>query len=241
MKTISISMVSVLAMSGLAFAQTAKGSGATGATAGAGVTVKAGTTTGAGSGSAAAGAKAAGGATAGAGQTLKGGATAPVAPPAPMEMPKPPAEIAAAAKMMSKTLNCKGTGLGPDMKTEMKMKGTMKAKSDLSGWWIRQTIAGTVGEGKTATKMNMEGFMTYDPKLAKWRFLGVSNDGGSLTGLADMKDGKYELVGEVTMPMGTVAFKDHGDMTDPKNIKFWGEMSMDKGKTWTKVYDQTCK
>ena len=228
-------------MGGLAFAQTAKGSGAP-AGAGAGVTVKAGATTGAGSGSAAAGAKAAGGATTGAGQTLKGGApAAPVAPPAAMEMPKPPAEIAAAAKMMSKTLNCKGTGLGPDMKTEAKMKATMKAKSDLSGWWIRQTIAGTVGEGKTATKMNMEGFLTYDAKLAKWRFLGVSNDGGSMTGTADMKDGKYELVGDVTMPMGTAAFKDHGDMTDPKNVHFWGEMSMDKGKTWTKVYDQTCK
>lgn len=239
MKTISISMVSVLAMTGLAFAQAGKGSATAGATAGA--TVKAGATTGAGSGSAAAGAKAAGGTTTGAGQTLKGGVAAPVAPPAPTEMPKPPAEIAAAAKMMKKTLNCKGMGLGPDMKTEMKMKGTMSAKSDLNGWWIRQKIAGTVGEGKTATKMNMEGFLTYDPKLAKWRFLGVSNDGGSLTGTADMKDGKYELVGDITMPMGTAAFKDHGDMTDPKNIKFWGEMSMDKGKTWTKVYEQTCK
>jgi hypothetical protein len=238
MKTISISMVSLLAMGGLAFAQTAKGSGATGATAGAGVTVKAGA--GAGSGSAAAGAKATGGATTG--QTLKGGAPAtPVAPPAPMEMPKPPAEIAAAAKMMSKTLSCTGTGLGPDMKTEAKMKTTMSAKSDFGGWWIRQTIKGTVGEGKTKMKMQMEGLMSYDAKLAKWRFLGVSNDGGSMTGMADMKDGKYELVGEMTSPMGTATFKDHGDMTDKKAIHFWGEMSMDKGKTWTKVYDQTCK
>jgi hypothetical protein len=208
MKTISISMVSLLVMGGLAVAQTAKGSGATGATVGAGATVKTG---------------------------------AAVAPPVPMEMPKPPAEIAAAAKMMSKPLTCTGTGLGPDMKTEAKMKTTMAAKSDLGGWWIRQTIKGTVGEGKTSMKMNMEGLMTYDAKLAKWRFLGVSNDGGSLTGMADMKDGKYELVGEMTSPMGTAAFKDHGDMTDKKAVHFWGEMSMDKGKTWTKVYDQTCK
>jgi hypothetical protein len=224
MKTISISMVSLLALGGLAYAQTAKGSGAT---VGAGATVKAG----AGSGSSAA-----------PGQTLKGGApAAQVAPPVPMEMPKPPAEIAAAAKMMRKTLTCKGTGLGPDMKTEAKMKSTMSAKSDFGGWWIRQTIKGTVGEGKTAVKMQMEGLLTYDAKLAKWRFLGVSNDGGSMTGSADMKDGKYELVGEMITPMGNATFKDHGDMTDAKAIHFWGEMSMDKGKTWTKVYDQTCK
>jgi hypothetical protein len=203
MKTISISMVSLLAMGGLGFAQTAKGSGAT------------------------------------VGATVKSGAS--VAPPVPTEMPKPPAEIAAAAKMMSKPLSCTGTGLGPDMKTEVKMKSTMAAKSDMSGWWIRQTIKGTVGEGKTATKMNMEGLLTYDAKLAKWRFLGVSNDGGSMTGTADLKDGKYELVGEMTGPMGTATFKDHGDMTDKKAVHFWGEMSMDRGKTWTKVYDQTCK
>jgi hypothetical protein len=30
-------------------------------------------------------------------------------------------------------------------------------------------------------------------------------------------------------------------MTDPKaGMKMWGEMSMD-GKTWTKVYEMTCK
>jgi len=247
MKKILISTVSVLAMGGLAYAQTAKGSGAAGATAGAGVTAKAGATTGAGAGSAAGGAKArtatppatppAGG------QTPKGGAAAPVAPPAPMEMPKPPAEIAAAAKMMAKTKTCTGTGMGPDMKTEVKLKSTMSAKLDANfgGWWIRQNVKGTVGEGKTSVKMNLEGLMTYDAKLAKWRFLGVSSDGGSLIGMADMKDGKYELVGERTSPMGTAAFKDHGDMTDPKNVHLWGEMSIDKGKTWIKVYDQTCK
>jgi hypothetical protein len=31
-------------------------------------------------------------------------------------------------------------------------------------------------------------------------------------------------------------------MSDPKaGAKFWGEFSMDKGKTWTKVYEMTCK
>jgi hypothetical protein len=42
--------------------------------------------------------------------------------------------------------------------------------------------------------------------------------------------------------MGAGMFKDHGDMTDKKvGMHMWGEMSMDKGKTWVKVYDMTCK
>ena len=42
--------------------------------------------------------------------------------------------------------------------------------------------------------------------------------------------------------MGAGTFKDHVDMTDAKaGVKMWGEMSMDKGKTWKKVYEMTCK
>ena len=222
MKTFSISMISLIAMTGLAFAQAKTGTTTT-------------TTTGA-----AAGAKvdAKAGAAAGAKVDAKAGAAAPVA--APMTPPKPPAEIAAAVKAMGKTKNCTGQGMGPDMQMA-DMKGTVAHKADLDGWIIRQNINMTVGKGKTAFKMKMESLMTWDAKLAKWRVMGVSNDGGTMVGTADMKDGKYEYVGEMSSAMGTMAFKDHGDMTDAKAVKFWGEMSMDKGKTWTKVYEQTCK
>jgi hypothetical protein len=36
-------------------------------------------------------------------------------------------------------------------------------------------------------------------------------------------------------------FRDHEDVSNPKEFKSWGEMSMDKGKTWMKVYEQSCK
>ena len=43
-------------------------------------------------------------------------------------------------------------------------------------------------------------------------------------------------------PMGEGMFRDHEDMTDAKaGVKMWGEFSMDKGKTWTKVYEMACK
>jgi hypothetical protein len=63
-----------------------------------------------------------------------------------------------------------------------------------------------------------------------------------MVGTADMKDGKLEATWDTMGGMGAGMFKDHGDMTDKKvGTHMWGEMSMDKGKTWTKVYDMTCK
>jgi hypothetical protein len=42
--------------------------------------------------------------------------------------------------------------------------------------------------------------------------------------------------------MGEAMFRDHEDLTDPKvGAKMWGEMSTDKGKSWVKVYEMTCK
>jgi hypothetical protein len=239
MNKISIALFSIVAMAGVASAQQAKGSGAApaagakvdakagGAAAGAKVDAKAG----AGAGSAAAAGKAGGAAAAG----------APAAPAA-MEMPKPPAEIKDTLKAEGARNTCTGTGLGMDMKTEVKFKGTVTRKADLDGWWIHESMTGTMGEGKTKGTMKMESYMTYDTKLGKWRTLSVMNDGGQMVGTADMKDGKLEATSDTMGAMGAGMFRDHGDMTDKKaGTHMWGEMSMDKGKTWTKVYEQTCK
>lgn len=249
MKKISIALFSVVAMAGVASAQQAKGSGAGSAAAGTGVK--------AGAGSAATGAKAGAGASAGAatggagqGSATAAGATktganagAPATTGAAMEMPKPPAEIAATMKMAGARQNCKGVGMGgADMKTEMKFTGTVTRKVELDGWWIHETMTGAMGSGKTAMKMRMESYMTYDTKLGKWRNVSVMNDGTQMVGTADIKDGKIEATWDTQGGMGPGMFRDHGDMTDKKvGTKMWGEMSMDKGKTWMKVYDMTCK
>jgi hypothetical protein len=217
MKKISIALFSIMAMAGVASAQQ-KGSAATPAT----------------PATPAAKAPAAGGAAA---------AKAPAAPAAaPMEMPKPPAEVKDMIKMSGTRNNCKGTGLGPDMKSEVAFKGTITRKADLDNWWVHETMTGTMGEGKTKATMKMEAYMTWDAKMGKWRMVSVMNDGTQMVGTADFKDGKLEAVSDTTGPMGSGMFKDHGDATDKKaGMHMWGEMSMDKGKTWTKVYDMTCK
>ncbi|HSD86557.1 MAG TPA: hypothetical protein VLB44_03545 [Kofleriaceae bacterium] len=223
MKKISIAFVSIVAMAGVAGAQQ-KGSGAAPA------------------GGAAAGAKAgAGSAAAPAKPDAKAGAGGAAAA-APMEMPKPPAEIAAALKAMGARANCTGTGVGPDMKTEVPFKGTMTHKSDLDGWWIHGSVNATMGTGKTAMKFKLEMYQTYDPKMGKWRITGVSNDGGNMAGTGDMKDGKWESTSDLWTNMGQAMMREHGDMTDKKaGMHMWGEASMDKGKTWNKMYDMTCK
>jgi hypothetical protein len=219
MNKISITLFSIVAMAGVASAQQ-KGSGAAPAGGAA-----AGAKAGAGAGSAAAGAKAGAGSAA-----------------APMAMPKPPAEIAAALKAMGARANCTGTGVGPDGKTEVPFKGTMTHKSDLDGWWIHGSLNATMGTGKTAAKFKLEMYQTYDAKMGKWRVTGVSNDGGNMAGTGDMKDGKWESTSDLWTNMGQMMMREHGDMTDKKaGLHMWGEASMDKGKTWNKMYDMTCK
>jgi hypothetical protein len=243
MKKISIALFSIVAMAGVASAQQAKGSGAGSANASAGVGAKAGAGTATGAAKTGAG-TATGAAKAGAGTATgaAGGATTTATTGAAMEMPKPPAEIAAMLKMARARNNCKGTGLGMDMKSEVAFKGTVTRKADLDGWWIHESMSGTMGTGKTAGKMKMESYMTYDTKMGKWRAVAVMNDGTQMVGTADMNDGKIEATWDTMGGMGAGMFKDHGDMTDKKvGMHMWGEMSMDKGKTWTKVYDMTCK
>jgi hypothetical protein len=172
-----------------------------------------------------------------------GKAEPPKMPPAPaMEAPKPAAEIAEMAKSMAGSWRCDGTSMGMDMK-DAKFKGKMTTKVDLDGWWVHDSMEGTAGEGKTAEKFKMEAYTTYDASTKKWRRVAVMTNGGQLVGASDgMKDMKMDFALDSTSGMGAGMFKDHVDMSDmKKGAHTWGEMSMDKGKTWIKVYDMTCK
>jgi hypothetical protein len=235
MNKFSITFVALAAMAGMAFAQAKTGSAGGAAATGAGATVKAG----AGAGSA--GAKVGAGATAGA---AAGSGSAAAAPK--MEMPKPPAEIAATLKAMGNRMNCTGTTWGgADGKTEMKMKGTGTSALALDGWFIKGSVTMTMGEGKAKGTLKIDNYMTWDAKAGKWRSIGAANDGAIMVGTSEMsKDGKSmdsmsDMYGGM---MGDGKFREHGDMSDPKaGMHMVGEKSNDGGKTWSKVYDMTCK
>jgi hypothetical protein len=243
MKTFSITMISVMAMGGLAFAQVKAGGSAS-----AGATVKTGAATGAvggaakgATGAATGAAKAGTGAAANTG--VAGGATASAGAGMKMEMPKPPAEIAAMMKSMGSNLKCTGTFSA--MGTDMPLKGTMTAKSDLDGWWVHDSYKATVtGPDKKPQTFKMEGYGTYDATAKKYRRVAVMNDGGLMVSSSDGPDASGHMTGmaDTYGPHGQGMMKETMDMSDPKaGVKMTGEMSMDKGKTWTKVYEVTCK
>jgi hypothetical protein len=158
------------------------------------------------------------------------------------DAPKPPPEVGDMAKAMTGTWKCEGTVVGMDNK-DTKAKMTMKSKADLDGFWVHDSMEGTMGEGKDAMKFKMEAFTTFNPTAKKWQRVAIMNDGGQMVGTSDgMKDMKMDTNLETSGSHGEGMAKDHVDASDlKKGMRLWGEMSTDKGKTWQKSYDMICK
>jgi hypothetical protein len=154
------------------------------------------------------------------------------------EAPKAPAEVEAMAKVVVGTWKCKGDSF--DMAgTKSAVTATNKAKLDLDKFWITENL-----EVKGGMPFKMETFTTFDAKASKWRRIAVNTWGGYMVGTSDgMKDNKMDWNLDTVGPMGTGQFRDHVEpAADAKaGVKFWGEMSNDKGKTWVKVYEMVCK
>ena len=164
-------------------------------------------------------------------------AAAPVAKAPEMPMPKVPQEVIDMTKLASGTWKCTGSQYGMDA-VATPMAGTLKTRAELDGFWIHESFEGKMNKAK----FKFESFMTYDAGSKKWRSVMIDNWGSQSIGTSDgMKDGKMDINMDTMGPMGSSMFRDHIDATDPKAVKMAGESSMDKGKTWTKVYEQTCK
>jgi hypothetical protein len=153
---------------------------------------------------------------------------------------KAPTEIADMAKQMAGTWKCKGQGIGPDMKMS-DMTGTMKAgKLEMENWWTHDTFESTMGK---SGKYHFDSYVTMDPSSKKWHRVMIETGGGYSTGdSAGMTGGKLDWEMTTNSAMGQAKFRDHIDASDAKaGVKTWGEASMDNGKSWTKVYEMTCK
>jgi hypothetical protein len=157
-------------------------------------------------------------------------------------MPKAPQEVADLAKTMTGTWRCKGEGVEMDG-SKKPMTATSRTKADLDKWWIVDTFDGKTGTGPTATAYKFVAYTTFDAASKKWRRYMVDNMGGHMVGTSDgLKEGKMTFNMDAWSPMGAAMFRDYTDTTDAKaGVKFWGEMSMDKGKTWVKAYEMACK
>jgi hypothetical protein len=151
---------------------------------------------------------------------------------------KPPQELADMAKAAAGNWKCKGQGMDHAMKMN-DMTGTMAMKLDVDNWWMHGSFSSKMGKDS----FHFESFTTVDPATKKLKRVMVETGGGWSSGeSAGMKDNKVDWDLTAHSAMGDAMFRDHEDMSDAKaGVKPWGEMSMDKGKTWTKVYEMACK
>ena len=171
---------------------------------------------------------------------LMGIASADDAKKAPDKAPdmNPPAELTKLGKDMAGTWKCTGTGMNMENKT-VAMTATMTSKAEMGGWWIHDAFDAKMDK----MPFHFESYTTFDGASKKWHRMMAEMGGGYSTGdAASGTPGKMDFELASHGMMGDAMFKDHIDATDQKvGMKATGEMSMDKGKTWNKVYDMTCK
>jgi hypothetical protein len=164
---------------------------------------------------------------------------APAKPADAASETKPPPELAEMAKSATGTWHCKGQGMDRNQKM-VDMTATMKLRLDVASWWMHGSFESRMGK----ELFSFESFTTFDPRTRKWNRVMVESGGNWSSGdSSGLKDGKvdWELVTH-SPTMGEGMFRDHEDMSDPKvGARMSGEFSPDKGKTWVKVYDMTCK
>jgi hypothetical protein len=159
---------------------------------------------------------------------------APTQPQPPvMGAPKAPVEIADYVKAATGTWRCTGKTFMPDG-TSMDMKATMKAKFSLDKFWAQTSYAELKKNG-----YKFESFRTFDGK--KWHSVMMDNWGGQEVGTSDgPKEGKVVWEVMSRSAMGDGRGRHYEEMVG-KEMKMWGEYSMDKGKTWAKAYEASCK
>jgi hypothetical protein len=155
------------------------------------------------------------------------------------EAPKPPTpakELTDLGKSMTGTWKCKGSFFGPDGK-KVDLAGTMKSASEMGGMWIHDTYDSTMA----GMNFHFESYTTYDSKAKTFHRMQMESDGGMAMGDGKQTGSKLDYEMTTKGSMGDGQFRDHIDWSDAKaGVKATGEMSMDKGKTWVKVYEQTC-
>lgn len=167
-------------------------------------------------------------------------AKAQVAPTAAPAMPAVPTELIEMAKTASGTWKCKGEAFEMDG-SKSAVTATNKTKADLDKWWIVENLE---VKGMKMGVLKIATYTTFDAASKKWRRIGITNSGGQMVGTADATPVGQPMVFNLDTlgPMGGGQFRDHIDPTDLKaGLKVWGEMSMDKGKSWVKAYEMTCK
>lgn len=168
----------------------------------------------------------------------KPGDPAAVQAPAPA-VPSPPPEIAELGKLLGGTWKCKGDGFERDGTGKAPITATLRTKVDLERWWISEAL-----ELKGRPAARSETFTTFDAANKKWRRVSIESTGSQLVGTAAVTPVGTAMTFNLDLmgPSGPGQLRQHVDPADLKaGLRLWSELSVDKGKTWTKLYDLVCK
>ncbi len=150
--------------------------------------------------------------------------------------PKVPQEVTDLAKIMTGTWKCTGSVQMPGQAEATAMTAVLKSKVDLEGFYLHESFESKIGK----TKYRFEAFTTYDGR--KWRRAEFDSYGQQMIGSSDgMKDGKMDFNLDIMGASLGAQFREHFDLAEPKVLKLAAEWSADKGKTWMKVVEMSCK
>ena len=160
----------------------------------------------------------------------------PVAPPQPMAIPTPAPELVALGKLAKGTMKCKGMMMLPDG-SSVPLFAKATTKFDLDGFWLHMSYAQT---GSKAG-FKFESFTTYDSNSKTWHRIMATNMGSQEVSTSEgAKDGKTIWNAISTSSHGVAMGRHYEEMVGTE-LKMWGEYSADRGKTWNKAYESTCK
>jgi len=161
----------------------------------------------------------------------------PPAKEAKPEMPKPPQELADAIKAMAGAWKCTGTAEMGGQTGDV--KATITLKSDLDGWWMQSSFAGTMA--KMPGTYRFTSYTTYDAAAKKWYRTMVNAHGGHGQAWGTQTGQKTSWEGEARWNGNDIKTRDTEEMVSPKEMHVVGEYSKDGGKTWNKDHEATCK
>jgi hypothetical protein len=170
-------------------------------------------------------------------QEVKGKpADKPMAAASPGMMPKPAPEMAQ-LKVFEGNWTCEGTMVPSPFGPGGKMTSTVKARTDLGGFWQSGTVKGTM-----AGMPPMEGMFhtTYDPAAKRYVMLWVDNMGAWAQSTAPGWEGdRMVFAGDSYMGGQKMASRDTFTKAADGTFKHAAEMQMDG--QWTQLFEETCR
>ena len=146
--------------------------------------------------------------------------------------PKPLAELASA--IGNGTWSCTGTAL------VRKMTATRTSRLEMGGTWMHDTVEAKLGNDP----FQFEVYTSYDANGKHFHRVMVESDGGIGDGEGHPTAGAaIDFLLDTHGPRGDGLFREHIDWTNAATTgaTATGEVSSDKGKTWVKIYELTCK